>query len=415
MPSDSSGFLVEKARVAVIHDWLYTFGGAERVLEQILAVFPNADVFSLFDLLPEDQRGFLGGRKVTTSFIQKLVKPNSNHRLLLPLMPIAVEQFDLSDYDLVISSSYAVAKGVITGPRQFHVSYVHSPMRYAWDLQHEYLRNSKLTKGVKAWMAKLLLHKMRLWDMRTSNSVDAYISNSNFVSQRIWKLYRRHAKVISPPVNLDRFCLGDRKGDFYFTASRLVQYKRIDIIAEAFTRTPERRLIIAGDGPEMNKIKAIAGPNIEILGHVDAARMTELMQQAKAFVFAAEEDFGIVPLEAQACGTPVIAYGRGGALETVRGLLNSSQPTGIFFNKQTSDSIVEGVDLFEQISSRITPQACRANALRFSEERFRTDLLNFVTEEFDRYFKHQEGFQPETTPEIEWLEKELTSQPSQAA
>jgi glycosyltransferase involved in cell wall biosynthesis len=415
MPFDSSGFLSEKARVAVIHDWLYTFGGAERVLEQILAVFPNADVFSLFDVLPEDQRGFLGGRKVKTSFIQKLVRPNSNHRMLLPLMPIAVEQFDLSDYDLVISSSYAVAKGVITGPRQFHVSYVHSPMRYAWDLQHEYLRNSKLTKGVKAWMAKLLLHKMRLWDMRTSNSVDAYISNSNFVSQRIWKLYRRPAKVISPPVNLDRFRLGDRKGDFYFTASRLVQYKRIDIIAEAFSKMPDRRLIIAGEGPEMNKIKALAGPNVEIVGHVDASRMTELMQQAKAFVFAAEEDFGIVPLEAQACGTPVIAYGRGGALETVRGLVNSPNPTGMFFNRQTSDSIVEAVGLFEQMAHRITTQACRANALRFSEERFRNDLLTFVTEEYDRYFQHQDVPQPEAAPEIEWLDKRLSSQPSHAA
>jgi glycosyltransferase involved in cell wall biosynthesis len=415
MPFDSSGFLSEKARVAVIHDWLYTFGGAERVLEQILAVFPNADVFSLFDVLPEDQRGFLGGRKVKTSFIQKLVRPNSNHRMLLPLMPIAVEQFDLSDYDLVISSSYAVAKGVITGPRQFHVSYVHSPMRYAWDLQHEYLRNSKLTKGVKAWMAKLLLHKMRLWDMRTSNSVDAYISNSNFVSQRIWKLYRRPAKVISPPVNLDRFRLGDRKGDFYFTASRLVQYKRIDIIAEAFSKMPDRRLIIAGEGPEMNKIKALAGPNVEIVGHVDASRMTELMQQAKAFVFAAEEDFGIVPLEAQACGTPVIAYGRGGALETVRGLVNSPNPTGMFFNRQTADSIVEAVGLFEQMAHRITPQACRANALRFSEERFRNDLLTFVTEEYDRYFQHQDVPQPEAAPEIEWLDKRLSSQPSHAA
>ncbi|GEO42567.1 glycosyltransferase involved in cell wall biosynthesis [Skermanella aerolata] len=415
MPFDSSGFLSEKARVAVIHDWLYTFGGAERVLEQILAVFPNADVFSLFDVLPEDQRGFLGGRKVKTSFLQKLVRPNSNHRNFLPLMPIAVEQFDLSDYDLVISSSYAVAKGVITGPRQFHVSYVHSPMRYAWDLQHEYLRNSKLTKGVKAWMAKLLLHKMRLWDMRTSNSVDAYISNSNFVSQRIWKLYRRPAKVISPPVNLDRFRLGERKGDFYFTASRLVQYKRIDIIAEAFSKMPDRRLIIAGEGPEMNKIKALAGPNVEIVGHVDASRMTELMQQAKAFVFAAEEDFGIVPLEAQACGTPVIAYGRGGALETVRGLVNSPNPTGMFFSRQTADSIAEAVDLFEQMAHRITPQACRANALRFSEERFRNDLLTFVTEEYDRYFQHQDGPQPDVTPEIEWLEKRLSSQPSHAA
>src|SRR4051812_25934546 len=411
MPFDSSGFLVEKARVAVIHDWLYTFGGAERVLEQILAVFPNADVFSLFDVLPEEQRGFLGGRKVKTSFIQKLVKPNGNHRFLLPLMPIAIEQFDLSEYDLVISSSYAVAKGVITGPRQFHVSYVHSPMRYAWDLQHEYLRNSKLTSGVKSWLAKLLLHKMRLWDIRTSNSVDTYISNSNFVSQRIWKLYRRPAKVISPPVNLDRFRLGDHKGDFYFTASRLVQYKRIDIIAEAFSKTPERRLVIAGEGPEMNKIRALAGPNVEILGHVDAARLTELMQQAKAFVFAAEEDFGIVPLEAQACGTPVIAYGRGGALETVRGLLNSPQPTGMFFNRQTADSIIEAVDLFEQMAHRITPQACRANALRFSEERFRTDLLAFVTEEFDRCFQNQDGIRLETTPEIEWLEERLISQP----
>ena len=198
MPFDSSGFLVEKARVAVIHDWLYTFGGAERVLEQILAVFPDADVFSLFDVLPDDQRGFLGGRKVKTSFIQKLVKTNSNHRFLLSLMPIAIEQFDLSDYDLVISSSYAVAKGVITGPRQFHVSYVHSPMRYAWDLQHEYLRNSKLTSGVKAWLAKLLLHKMRLWDIRTSNSVDAYISNSQLRFPADLEAVPPAAKVISP-------------------------------------------------------------------------------------------------------------------------------------------------------------------------------------------------------------------------
>jgi glycosyltransferase involved in cell wall biosynthesis len=415
MPFDSSGFLVEKARVAVIHDWLYTYGGAERVLEQILAVFPNADVFSLFDTLPESQRGFLGGRKVKTSFIQKLVRGNGNHRMLLPLMPLAVEQFDLSDYDLVISSSYAVAKGVITGPRQFHASYVHSPMRYAWDLQHEYLRNSKLTSGPKAWIAKMLLHKMRLWDMRTSNSVDAYIANSNFVAQRIWKLYRRPAKVISPPVNLDRFKLGERKGDFYFTASRLVQYKRIDIIAEAFSRTPERRLVIAGEGPEMRKIQALAGPNVEILGHVDAERLTSLMQQAKAFVFAAEEDFGIVPLEAQACGTPVIAFGRGGALETVRGLLNSTQPTGMFFNRQTADSIVEAVDLFEQMASRITPQACRANALRFGEQRFRDDLLGFVNQEFERYFQHYDGIRPEPMVETDWAEKRLITHPGHAA
>ncbi|QQP93470.1 glycosyltransferase family 4 protein (plasmid) [Skermanella sp. TT6] len=415
MPFDSSGFLVEKARVAVIHDWLYTYGGAERVLEQILAVFPNADVFSLFDTLPDDQRGFLGGRKVRTSFIQKLVRKNGNHRFLLPLMPLAIEQFDLSDYDLVISSSYAVAKGVITGPRQFHVSYVHSPMRYAWDLQHEYLRNSKLTSGAKAWMAKLLLHKMRLWDIRTSNSVDSYIANSNFVAQRVWKLYRRPAKVISPPVNVDRFRAGESKGDFYFTASRLVQYKRIDLIAEAFSRTPERRLVIAGEGPEMRRIQALAGPNVEILGHVDSDRLTALMQQARAFVFAAEEDFGIVPLEAQACGTPVIAYGRGGALETVRGLLTSAQPTGMFFNHQTSDSLVEAVDLFEQMSSRITPQACRANALRFGEQRFRDDLLAFIGQEFDRHVQHYDGVRPEPMAEAEWVEKRLVSHPGHAA
>ena len=376
-------------RVAVIHDWLTVYAGAERVLEQILLCYPDADFFCVVDFIPPGRRSFLLGKKPETSFIQALPFARKAYRQYLPLMPLAVEQFDLSAYDLVLSSSHAVAKGVITSPDQLHVSYIHSPMRYAWDLQHQYLRDAGLDKGIKGWIAKWMLHKMRLWDVRTVNGVDCFIANSQFIRRRIRKAYRRDAAVIYPPVEVSKFTLCADKEDFFLAASRLVPYKKMDLIAEAFTAMPERRLIIIGDGPEMPKIRAKAGPNVTVLGYQPDDVLRDYMQRARAFVFAAEEDFGIAPLEAQACGTPVIAYARGGVLETIRGLDDES-PTGVFFKEQSVQGIKAAVSSFEQEAARILPATCRENALRFAPERFRTEFKACVDAEMDR-FQHAFG------------------------
>ncbi|WP_446918127.1 glycosyltransferase, partial [Klebsiella pneumoniae] len=250
------------------------------------------------------------------------------------LMPFAVEQLDVTKHEVVLSSSHAVSKGVITGPDQLHISYIHSPIRYAWDLQHQYLRESGFDKGVKGFLAKWFLHKIRLWDVRTSNGVDHFIANSHFISRRIKKVYGRSSDVIYPPVDVESFNLMEDKDNYYLTASRLVPYKRVDLIVEAFGHMPEKKLLVIGDGPEMEKIKAKAKANVVILGYQSNEAMIEYMQRAKAFVFAAEEDFGITPVEAQSCGTPVIAFGKGGALETVRPY-GVSNPTGVFFYNQT--------------------------------------------------------------------------------
>lgn len=371
-------------KVAVIHDWLTVYAGAERVLEQILLCYPNADLYGVVDFIPPGKRGFLLEKTATTSFVQNLPFARTKYRQYLSLMPLAVEQFDLSSYDLVISCSHAVAKGVITGPDQLHVSYVNSPMRYAWDLQHQYLRDSGLDKGVKGWVAKWLLHKMRIWDVRTANGVDCFIANSHFIRRRIWKTYRRDAAVIYPPVEISKFTLRENKEDFYLTASRLVPYKKIDLIAETFTAMPEKKLIIIGDGPEMQKVRAKAGPNVLVLGYKPDDVLRDYMQRAKAFVFAAEEDFGIVPLEAQACGTPVIAYGKGGVLETIRGL-DDNQPTGVFFAEQSISAIKAAVITFEQEAARILPVTCRDNACRFAPEKFRAEFMAYVEDQWDRF------------------------------
>ncbi|MFM0738492.1 glycosyltransferase family 4 protein [Paraburkholderia xenovorans] len=361
-------------RVAIVHDWLVTYAGAEKVLEQIVACFPDADLFSLVDFL--DDRSFLRGKPVTTSFIQKLPLARTKYRTYLPLMPLAIEQLDVSAYDVVISSSHAVAKGILTGPDQVHISYVHSPIRYAWDLQHQYLQQSKLTAGPKSAMARLILHYIRNWDIRTSNSVDGFVANSDFIARRIKKVYQRDAQVIFPPVDVEAFSLSTDKDDFYLTASRMVPYKKIDLIVEAFAKMPERKLVVIGDGPDMQKIRAKAGPNVEIMGYQPFKVLKEKMSRAKAFVFAAEEDFGISVVEAQACGTPVIAYGKGGALETVRDL-SEPRPTGMFFDEQNTESIVAAVERFDEHRARFSPVDCRANAEQFSAANFR-----------ERFFAH---------------------------
>lgn len=355
----------QNLKVAVIHDWLVTYAGAERVLERMLSAFPQADIFSLIDFLKPEQRGFIGHRSVKTSFIQNLPKARTAYRQYLPLMPLAIEQFDLSGYDLVLSSSHAVAKGVLTGPEQLHVCMCYSPIRYAWDLQHQYLRESNLEQGVKSAVVRALLHYVRLWDVRTAPNVDMFISISEFIAKRINKVYRRPSLVLYPPVDTFAFTVSEERSDFYMTASRMVPYKRIDLIVEAFSRMPDKRLIVIGDGPEMAKIRALAAPNVTIMGYQSFEVMRDHMRRARAFVFAAEEDFGIAPIEAQACGTPVIAYGRGGALETVR-----DGETGLFFEEQTPRSLMEAIFRFEDREAKFNPKTCRTNALRFSNERF---------------------------------------------
>lgn len=364
-------------KIAIVHDWLVTYAGAERVLEQMLLLYPDADLYSLIDFLPDTERQFLRGKPVRTSFLQRIPGMRRGYRRFLPLMPLAVEQFDLSSYDLVVSSSYAVAKGVLTGPDQLHICMCYSPMRYAWDLQHQYLRETGLDRGLRSVFARALLHYMRNWDARTGNGVDEFIAISAFVARRIRKIYRREAAVIYPPVDVREFTPGQSKDGSYVTASRLVPYKRIDLLVEAFSGLPDRSLVVIGDGPELRRIRSKAGSNVTLLGAQPPPVLREHLQRARAFVFAAEEDFGIAPLEAQACGTPVIAFGKGGSLETIRGL-EHPQPTGVFFDEQTVPAVQHAVQLFEREQHRISPAACRENALRFESDRFRREFGELV-------------------------------------
>ena len=378
-----SPFDSTKMKVAIVHEWFVNYAGSEKVVEEILKVFPQADLFALVDFLADDERGFLGGRRAHTSFIQRLPKARSAFRNYLPLMPLAVEQFDLSAYDLVISSNHAVAKGVITGPDQVHVSYVHTPIRYAWDLQHQYLRESGLQKGLKAWIARLSLHYLRLWDSRTAHGVDAFLANSKYIARRIRKTYGRDSKVVYPPVDVARFAMRRDKENFYLAASRMVPYKRMPMIVEAFAAMPKRQLVVIGDGPELQRVKALAreANNVTILGYQPTEVLADYMARARAFVFAAEEDFGITPVEVQACGTPVIAYGAGGALETVISSADPKKRTGLFFHKQTAEAVRNAVCEFEA-AGEFRPEVCRANAEQFSVEIFRQELRQAVGQLF---------------------------------
>ena len=365
-------------RVAIIHDWLETMAGSESVLEQLLLCFPDADLFAVVDFLKPEDRDFLHGRKVNTSFIQHLPGAKRAFRSYLGLMPMAVEQFDMSGYDVIISSNHAVAKGVVTGPDQVHISYVHSPMRYIWDLQHQYLRQSGLNWSLKALYIRWLFGRLRQWDVSTAQHVDYFIANSSYIRRRLKKAYARDAIVIHPPVDLERFTLGDQKDDFFLLPGRLVPYKRADLIVEAFRAQPDRRLIVVGDGPEAGRVRAAArgATNIEFRGKVAKTELVGLMQRARAALFAAEEDFGITMVEAQACGTPVIAFGRGGVTDIIDA--EGAAPTGLLFDRQEVDAVLDALSRFDRVHHTITAESCRGNALRFSHARFRADIRNFV-------------------------------------
>lgn len=359
-------------KIAVVHDWLVTYAGAERVLGQILRLYPEADLFSLIDFFPERHRHFLLDKRATTSFLQGIPFARKKYRALLPLMPRAVEGLRLSGYDLVISSSYAVAKGALTREGQAHICYCHSPIRYAWDLRRQYLEESGLDRGLKAAAANLVLDYIRDWDRRTACRVDQFIANSHYIADRIKRAYGRESMVIYPPVNTSEFELGEKKEDFFLTASRMVPYKKMDLIAEAFSGLG-RRLVVIGDGPGFKKVRAGAGKNVELLGYQEADVLRDYLRKARAFVHAAEEDFGIVLVEAQACGTPVIAYGKGGAKESV-----IENRTGVFFNEQTVESLQRAVIGFEKMEGRFNPSEIRLNAERFGAERFRKQFRDAV-------------------------------------
>ena len=357
-------------KIAIIHDWLVTDAGAEKVLKAILELYPDADIFSLVDFLSDkDRKTILNGKKVKTSFIQNLPFAKTHFRNYLPFFPKAIEGFDFSSYDLVISSSWAVAKGVKTTTKQLHISYCHTPIRYAWDLYDEYTSN---LKQPKKFLVQSSLKYIKKWDIKTISRVDFFIANSKFVQNRIKKTYKKDSIVIYPPVDVDNFKFYEDKKDFYLTASRLVPYKKTKLIVEAFNEMPDKKLVVIGSGEEYESIKKIAKLNIEILGFQEKSVMIECMQKAKAFVYGAVEDFGIVPIEAMACGTPVIALDKGGTAETVKDGIN-----GIHFKEQTTKEIIESIKKFETLSFDF--KQISEETQSYSTKRFKEEIKEFIS------------------------------------
>lgn len=371
-------------RIAVVHEWLLDYAGSERVAREILAVLPGADLYALIDRPDAELAAAIPRRARRTTFLQWLPRPLPWLRFYAPLMPSAIERLDLSAYDIVVSSSHAVAKGVLTGPRQMHLSYVHTPMRYAWDMRDEYLRAAGLDRGLLGWAARRQLDRLRRWDAASTRGVYAMLANSAHVAERIRRTYGREAEVLHPPVDVEAFQPGTAREDFYLTVSRLEAYKRIDLLVAAFAQRPDRRLVVVGGGPELQRLRAMAPPNVELAGRLPTPRVLERMQKARAFLFAGVEDFGIVIAEAQACGTPVIALGRGGAAEIVRGE-EAAQPTGVLFPEQSVGAVLDALRRFERDPARFAPQACRENALRFARPRFRERFAGALEAHWERF------------------------------
>jgi len=358
-------------KIAIVHDWLDKYAGSERVLEQIVELFPQADLFSLVDFL--EDKTFIKNKKVHTSFIQKFPFARKYFRFYLPFFPLAIESFDLSYYELIISSSHCIAKSVKKHKNQIHISYIHTPARYVWDLRQQYLEETGLNRGIKKYIANLILDYIKRFDLKTINRVDYLIANSNYIKEKIKKSYGREAYVIYPPVDVNKFNLNEKKEDFYLVVSRLEPYKKVDIIVSAFNKMPDKKLVIIGDGSQMGKIKKIAGKNVEILGFQPDNVVKIYMETAKAFLYSAEEDFGIALVEAQSAGTPVVAFRKGGATETVlEGI------TGVFFDFQMPSAIIEAVKKLDQIYDKLDLKKIRAHSLKFNIERFRKEFTDFV-------------------------------------
>jgi glycosyltransferase involved in cell wall biosynthesis len=361
-------------KIAIVHDWLVTYAGAERVLAEMIQCYPEADVFAVIDFLKSKERDFLNGKVVHTTWIQNLPGAHKHYQRYLPLMPWAMKSLDLRGYDLVISSSHAVAKGVSLDPNQLHVCMCYTPMRYAWDLREAYLKQAGLNTGIKGWLANTMLEKLRKWDFQTSQKVHQFIAISHYIADRIERCYGRNSVVVYPPVDVESFSIKTALADNYFiTASRLVPYKNVALIVKAFSQMPDKRLKVVGTGSEFQNCQLLAGPNVEMLGFLSHAALKSEIQNAKAFVFAADEDFGIAPVEAQACGTPVIAFAKGGALETVR---VEERPSGLFFQEQSETAIAQAIIDFEQ--QVFSAEDCRENAIRFSVANFHANFKNAI-------------------------------------
>jgi glycosyltransferase involved in cell wall biosynthesis len=382
-------------RVAIVHYRLLGYGGGERVISALLELFPQGDLFAL--VANEEMCARVAPHRVTTSFLQHVPGSHRYHRHMLPLCPIALEQFDLRGYDLVISSESGPAKGVITSPDTFHVSYCHSPMRYIWDMYHEYA-NGDDVRGFTRFIFKAVAHYMRMWDFASAARVDYFIANSNYIARRIRKFYRRDSAVIYPPVDVTAGFVSDRTEDYYLVVGRLVDYKRVDLAVEACDRV-KRRLRIVGMGPQYRRLKKLAGPTIEFLGNLNESDKNEQYARCRALLFPGEEDFGIVPVEAHSFGRPVIAYGRGGALETVQGPFVGEEGIdslcdGMFFAEQTPDAVVDALRAFEASERVFSPAAIVRGTVRFSKDRFKEEMADFVA-------AHIEEFRSSSHPRLE--------------
>ena len=373
-------------KYALVHEWLTpkATGGSELVVQEILKHI-DADLYALIDFESTNPNSYLYQRKIGTTFLQKFPFAKSGVQKYLPFLPLAIEQLDLRDYDVILSSSHAVAKGVITAPHQIHLCYCHAPMRYAWDMTFDYLRDSRAGRGIPGIFTRYLLHRLRQWDAISANRVDYFIANSKHTARRIWRFYRRPAEVIYPPVDIDRFPFEAQKQDFYLTVSRLVSYKKISLIVQAFNRLG-LPLVVIGTGAELEHIQAIAKSNIQVLGWQPNDVVETYMKQAKAFIYAAYEDFGIAPVEAQACGTPVIAFGAGGTFETVKDLRQyGNQGTGILFSEQTELAIAQAVETFEQTHSIFHPEVARSHSLTFHPDIFKQRYLTFLDHAYQEF------------------------------
>lgn len=366
-------------KYALVHEWLTpkATGGSELVVREILN-HVDADLYALIDFESTNPDSYLFNRKIGTTFLQNLPLARNGVQKYLPLLPLAIEQLDLRAYDVILSSSHTVAKGIITSPEQLHICYCHTPMRFAWDLTFDYLQSSRLGRGTQGLLTRYLLHRMRQWDVLTANRVDYFIANSKNIARRIWRCYRRQATVIYPPVNIERFPFVSSKQDFYVTVSRLVSYKQVSLIVRAFNQL-KKPLVVIGTGPELPAIKRLAQPHVQVLGWQPDEAVEKYMAGAKAFIYAAYEDFGIAPVEAQACGTPVIAYGAGGALETVRDIRqHPDTATGLLFSQQTEAALVEAVEKFEVYQAAFDRELIRSHATQFTPQTFAERYLAFL-------------------------------------
>jgi glycosyltransferase involved in cell wall biosynthesis len=365
--------------IAFIHEWIASYAGSEKVLTAMAELYPDAPIYLTIHNERYTRGTPLEHRLIHTSFLQRLPWARTKHHLYLPLMPYAVEQHNLSAHDVVVSSSHAVAKGVLTRSDQLHISYVHTPMRYAWDMYLGYEGQGGRSRGPAGWAARWILHYLRMWDRLSADRVDVMVANSQYVARRIWKTYRRRAQVIYPPVDIDRFRPDRKREDFYLVVSRLVAYKRVDLIIEAFRRL-DKPLVVIGTGPEEHKLRRLAGPTVRFLANTDDQTVTDHMERCRALVVAAEEDFGITSVEAQAAGAPVVSYGQGGSRETI-----VDGKTGVLFARQDVDDLCLAVQHLQTLSSVMLAEQMRLQVERFSKTRFKREIGSLIDRAWSRF------------------------------